>query len=206
LNFSSSDSARNHFHRASHAFMKNEHQKKNLIYLAGFMGSGKSTIGPILANTIGYEFVDTDKTVELAAGKRVIDIFATDGEQAFRAFEHSSLQKIATTSRFVISLGGGTIANEENFQLIHSNGIIVYLKLSPEEILHRVHHRTDRPLLTGAGGERLPVEEIEKRVQNLLARREEFYARADVVIQADRKRVGTTVDEIVRRLRGLVDL
>jgi shikimate kinase len=60
-------------------------------------------------------------------------------------------------------------------------------------------------LLTGASGERLPVEEIEKRVQDLLARREQFYARADVVIQTDRKRVGTTVDEIVRRLRGLID-
>jgi shikimate kinase len=186
--------------------MKNEQHKKKLIYLAGFMGSGKSTIGPILANTLGFDFVDTDKAIEKKAGKRVVDIFATDGEQAFRSLEFASLQEIATSTRSVVSLGGGTIANEENFRLIHNSGIIVYLKLSPEEILHRVHHRTDRPLLTGAGGERLPVEEIEKRVQHLLARREEFYARADVIIQTDRKRVGTTVDEIVRRLRGLVEV
>jgi shikimate kinase len=186
--------------------MNNEHQKKNIIFLAGFMGSGKSTIGPILANTIGYDFTDTDKAVEQKAGKRVIDIFTTEGEQTFRALERASLRDIVATSHFVVSLGGGTIADEENFRLIHDSGIIVYLKLSPEEILHRVHHRTDRPLLTGAGGERLPIEEIEKRVQHLLARREEFYARADVVIQTDGKRVGTTVDEIVRRLRGLVEL
>jgi len=184
--------------------MHNEQQKKSLIYLAGFMGSGKSTIGPILANTLGFEFVDTDKMVEKKASKRIIEIFTTDGEQAFRSLEHASLQEIATRSHFVISLGGGTIADEENFRLIHESGVIVYLKLSPEEILHRVHHRTDRPLLTGASGERLPVEEIEKRVHDLLLRREHFYARADVVIQTDRKRVGATVDEIVRRLRGFV--
>jgi shikimate kinase len=185
--------------------MNSEQHKKSLIYLAGFMGSGKSTIGPILANTLGYEFVDTDKVVEKKADKRVIDIFTTDGEQAFRALEQASLREIAARTHSVVSLGGGTIADEQNFQLIHGSGIIVYLKLSPDEILHRVHHRTDRPLLTGARGERLPLEEMEKRVQDLLARREQFYARADVVIQTDRKRVGTTVDEIVRRLRGLVD-
>lgn len=185
--------------------MNNEQQKKSLIYLAGFMGSGKSTIGPILANTLGFEFVDIDKLVEKKANKRIIDIFTTDGEQAFRSLEHASLQEIAARTHFVVSLGGGTIADEENFRLIHGSGIIVYLKLSPEELLQRVYHRTDRPLLTGAGGERLPVEEIDKRVQDLLARREQFYARADVIVQTDRKRVGTTVDEIVRRLRGLID-
>jgi shikimate kinase len=186
--------------------MKNDHQRKKIIYLAGFMGSGKSTIGPILANTLGFEFIDTDKVIEKRAGKRIAEIFATDGEQAFRTLEHTSLEEIAANSRCVVSLGGGAIANDENFRLIHASGIIVYLKLSPEEILHRVHHRTDRPLLMGANGERLPVAEIEKRVQDLLARREEFYSRADVVVQTDRKRIGTTVDEIVQRLRGLVEV
>lgn len=180
-------------------------QRKSLVYIAGFMGSGKSTIGPILANTLGFEFVDVDKFVEKKAEKRIVDIFASEGEQAFRALERSSLKEIAARDHCVISLGGGTIANEENFQLIRESGIIVYLQLSPEEILQRVHHRTDRPLLTSADGTKLPREEIQQRVQDLLRRREEFYGRADVVIQTDRKRVGATVDEIVRKLRGLVD-
>lgn len=183
-----------------------DHQKKSLIYLAGFMGSGKSTIGPILANTLGFEFVDIDKFVEKKADKRIVDIFSTDGEQAFRLIERSSLVEVAARDRCVVSLGGGTIANEENFQLIRESGIIVYLQLSSEEILQRVHHRTDRPLLTAADGSKLPPEEIQQRVQDLLRKREQFYGRADVVIQTDRKRVGVTVDEIVRRLRGLVDL
>jgi shikimate kinase len=181
------------------------HPKKSLIYLAGFMGSGKSTIGPILANTIGYQFVDIDKHVEQKAGKRIKDIFATDGEAAFRAIERASLLDVSAWTRCVVSLGGGTIANEENFQLIHKSGVIVYLQLSPEEITHRVHHRTDRPLLVAPDGSKLPPEEIQIRVGALLAKREEFYARADVIIRADRKRVGATVDEVVRRLRRYIE-
>jgi shikimate kinase len=179
--------------------------RKSLIYLAGFMGSGKSTIGPILANTLGFEFVDIDKFVEKKAQRRIVDIFATEGEQAFRVVEQLSLKEIAARDHCVVSLGGGTIANEENFQLIRGSGIIVYLQLSPEGIVQRVHHRTDRPLLTSADGTKLPKEEIQQRVQDLLQRREQFYARADVVIQADQKRIGATVDEIARKLRGLVD-
>jgi shikimate kinase len=179
--------------------------KKSLIYIAGFMGSGKSTIGPILANTLGFEFVDIDKFVEKKAQKRIVDIFASEGEQAFRAIEYMSLKEVAALDHCVVSLGGGTIANEENFRLIRESGIIVYLQLSPEEILQRVHHRTDRPLLTSTDGTKLPMEEIQHRVKDLLRRRELFYSRADVVIQTDRKRVGATVDEIVRKLRGLVD-
>lgn len=181
------------------------HSKRNLVYLAGFMGSGKSTIGPILANTLGFDFVDIDKFVELKAGKRIREIFTADGEQAFRAIERASLVDVAGRTDCVISLGGGTIANEENFQLIRESGVIVYLQLSPEEITQRVHHRTDRPLLTAADGTKLSPEEIQRRVGELLTKREEFYSRADVIIKADRKRVGATVDEIVRRLRGFID-
>jgi shikimate kinase len=180
--------------------------RKSLIFLAGFMGSGKSTIGPILANTLGFEFVDVDKSVEKKAQKRVIDIFVSSGEQTFRVIERAALEEVAQKDHCVVSLGGGTIASEENFQLIRQSGIIVYLQLPPEEILQRVHHRTDRPLLTGESGEKLPKEAMERRIQELLARREEFYARADVVIRTDKKRVGTTVDEIVRKLKGLVDI
>jgi shikimate kinase len=181
------------------------HPRRNLIYLAGFMGSGKSTIGPILANTLGFEFVDIDKFVEQKAGKRIREIFAVEGEQVFRGIERASLVEVAGRSRCVVSLGGGTIANEENFQLIRESGVIVYLQLSTEEITKRVHHRTDRPLLTDPDGNKLSPEEIQQRVGELLMKREQFYSRADVIIQADRKRVGATVDEIVRRLRGFID-
>ena len=181
-----------------------EKHKKKLVYLTGFMGSGKSTIGPILANTLGFDFVDVDKLIEQRAEKRIVDIFSTDGEQSFRRLERSTLQELSSKDNCVISLGGGTIANEDNFQLIHQHGVIVYLQLSPEEIVQRVQHRSDRPLLKDETGNQLSPGEMEQRVHELLQRRELFYARADIIIPADRKRVGNTVDEIVKKLRKYV--
>lgn len=175
---------------------------KQLIFLTGFMGSGKSTIGPILANTLGLEYCDIDRMVEAHAKMSVAEIFASEGEAAFRSIERTVLEEVAAKSLCVVALGGGSIASEENYQLVHRNGLIVYLQLSPEEILQRVRHRTDRPLLRDADGARLPAEELERKVLGLLKSREVFYQRADIVVPSDRLRVGLTVDEIVRRLRG----
>jgi shikimate kinase len=179
--------------------------KKNLIYLAGFMGSGKSTIGPILANTLGYDFLDIDKIIEGKTTKRIVDIFAESGEEAFRSIERNTLKEISVRDRCVVSLGGGTIANVENFRLIRESGMIIYLQLSPEEILKRVHFKTDRPMLKDGQGEKLPEEKMRGRIQELLQRREEFYLQADIVVKTDQVKVGTTVDEIVHKLRGLIE-
>lgn len=178
--------------------------KKSLIFLAGFMGSGKSTIGPILANTLGYEFVDVDKFIEQRAQKRIVDIFNSEGEQAFRTLERNTLQELIGLHHCVIALGGGTIANEDNFELVARNGIIIYLKLSPEEIIQRVQYRPDRPMLKDEKGNLLSGDDLEKRVMQLLTRREQFYSRADVIIPADTMRVGMTIDEIVKQLRNIL--
>ena len=169
------------------------------------MGSGKSTIGPILANSLGYNYVDVDAYIEQQEHKKVTDIFASDGELAFRKLERKALEDLANCQRFVVSLGGGTISTEENFQLVRHHGILVYLKLSPAEILLRVQHRHDRPLLKDDMGNLLPLQEMEKRVLDLLAKRELFYLRADVVIPTDRTRVGVTVDEIMKHIRGRIE-
>ena len=181
-----------------------EKLKNKLIYLTGFMGSGKSTIGPILANTLGFEYVDVDKLIEQLSNKRIVDIFGQEGEQSFRAVERNALERLVTKEHCVISLGGGTIANEENFRLIHQSGIVVYLQLSPEEILERVRHRSDRPLLRDPEGNPLTPAQLEQRVKDMLGVRSRFYSRADIIIPSDSKRVGHTVDEIVKRLRGFV--
>lgn len=179
-------------------------QRKRLVYLAGFMGSGKSTIGPILANTIGFEYVDVDKLIEDQIGKRITEIFEELGEPGFRSLEKKALKEVAERNDTVIALGGGTIANEENFKLIHGSGVIVYLKLSPGEILKRVKHKTDRPLLKDVQGAVLSEGEMQKRIEDLLQSRHQFYARADVVVETDRQRVGRTIDEIVHKLRHVL--
>jgi shikimate kinase len=178
--------------------------KKELIFLTGFMGSGKSTIGPILANSLGYTYVDVDRRIEEKAQKKIVDIFNSDGEQIFRALERTSLIEITELNHSVVALGGGTIANEENLQLVSQNGILVYLKLSPEEIIHRVQYRSDRPMLKDEQGKQLAPMQLQQRVNELLNKREPFYARADVIIRADNMRVGSTVDMIMKEIRTLM--
>jgi shikimate kinase len=179
--------------------------KKSLVFLTGFMGSGKSTIGPILANTLGFKYIDVDTVIEQKANKRIVDIFSTEGEQAFRTLERNTLRELTELDHCVISLGGGTIANEENSQLVSQRGILVYLKLSPEEIIQRVHYKNDRPMLKDENGDTLSGPKLKERIFQLLAKREPFYGRADVIIVADNMRVGATVDEIVKQLRGIIE-
>jgi shikimate kinase len=179
-------------------------QKKSLIFLAGFMGSGKSTIGPILANSLGYTYVDIDRYIEEKAQKRIVDIFSSEGEQAFRTIEQNTLKEVTDLTHCVVALGGGTIANEENLQMVSQNGILIYLKLTPEEIIHRVQYKSDRPMLKDAHGNQLGPVELQQRINELLHKREPFYTRADVIILADRKRVGATVDEIMKEIRPLM--
>ncbi len=179
-------------------------QKKSLIFLTGFMGSGKSTIGPILANTLGFNYLDVDQHIEQKTNKRIVEIFSSEGEQAFRALERDALLELTERNHCVISLGGGTIANEENCKLVLQKGILVYLKLSPEEIIQRVQHRSDRPMLKDENGNQLSSTELKNRVLDLMIRREKFYARANVVIAADNMRVGATVDEIIRNIQSMI--
>lgn len=183
--------------------MDQRSQKKNLIFLTGFMGSGKSTIGPILANALGWDFVDIDKSIERKADQKIVDIFSSKGEQAFRTLENEALHDLLRREDCVVSLGGGTLANDENFEFIRQNGIIVYLQLSPDKILQRVKYKTDRPLLKDASGNPLRGEDLQKKIDSLLELREQYYAKADIIIPADTMKVGATVDAIVQKLRGL---
>jgi len=175
-------------------------QRKGRIFLTGFMGSGKSTVGPILANTIGYTFVDLDREIEQLCRKSVRQIFAEDGEQHFRSKERAALEDYAKREGLVIALGGGTLTNPDVFALVRSSGILVYLKVPPEELFKRLHHKTDRPLLTDAEGNRLPEPQLRERLNELYAQREPLYAQADIIVLGDDKRLGLTVDHLVRML------
>jgi shikimate kinase len=185
--------------------MELQKKKKSLIFLAGFMGSGKSTVGPILANTLGYQFLDIDKFIEDAAQKSIPEIFRIDGEAAFRNLERTALCGLSSRSESVVALGGGTIANEENLQFIKKTGILVYLKISPEQAMLRVqHHRTDRPMLKDEAGNPLTAEKLKQRIIQLLEQREKFYLRSDIVVDTDNLRIGMSVDEIVKKVKAFL--
>ncbi len=181
--------------------VKREH---SLIFLTGFSGSGKSTIGPLLANSLGYEFVDLDQTIEQNTGKTITLIFAEDGEQCFRNLEEETLKTLAAKSNLVISLGGGVLENERSYALIHESGTLVYLKSSIKTLSRRLYNKTDRPLLKGEKGRKLSYEEIEEKISTILSKREPRYESANITVETDVKRIGSTVEELTRKIERYV--
>jgi shikimate kinase len=177
---------------------------KDRIYLTGFMGCGKSTIGPILANTLGYDFVDVDRRIEQLEGRSINEIFTDKGEKYFRDLERTVLMKVSALPRTVISLGGGTMTVPENLEVILATGLVVYLKITPEQLFHRLRRRSDRPLLRTPDGSRLPDDELKARIQLLYQAREPLYARANIVVPTDGRKLGLTVDHIVKQVAGLI--
>ncbi len=176
----------------------------SLIFLTGFSGSGKSTIGPLLANSLGYDFLDLDKEIERLAGKSINEIFAEEGEAHFRALELDVLEGIIDTKELIVSLGGGVLQNDRCFSLIIASGTLVYLCSSPEALAKRLSHKTDRPLMKGDSGERLSREELEKKILALLEKREPRYKTARIIVETDTKRIGSTVEELTRKIERYV--
>ncbi len=172
-----------------------------IIYLAGFMTSGKSTIGPILANTLGWSFYDLDKVIEQKENMKVVEIFEKKGEEYFRGLESKTLEELSYNNNSVIALGGGAMANAGNVDIIKRFGKSVYLKCSPEAIYKRIRHKTDRPLFIDLVLNERPKEDFITRIETLLEEREVYYNKADFVINTDAKRIGITVDHIVKLLK-----
>ena len=172
------------------------------IYLTGFMGSGKSTVGPILANVLGYAFVDLDEAIAARAGKPVVRIFAEEGEAAFRALEAMLLRETAAHEHMVYALGGGTLAAEANLRWALEHGIVVYLRVSLDQLMRRLRRgRVARPLLLDAAGRPLTAEALREKIQAMMDRRAPSYERAHIIIDIGNQRVGITVDEVMKALR-----
>jgi shikimate kinase len=170
--------------------------KKNIFYLTGFMGSGKSTIGPILANTLGWQFYDLDKVIEAAEKKKVKEIFKEKGEDYFRKIETDTLKELSEGDKIIISLGGGTIIFKTNYELMRSSGTIIYLHASMESIYFRLRYKTDRPVINPDGLESLSKDEMLQRITKLFNEREKFYKQADLIIDTDKMPIGKAVDHL----------
>jgi shikimate kinase len=172
--------------------------KKKIYYLTGFMAAGKSTIGPILANTLGWEFYDLDKEVEKKEGMKIIELFNQKGEEYFRKSETEILKELSGRNEVIISLGGGAIASDKNFRIIKSSGKIIYLKSSPEIVYKRLRFKRDRPAFIFEGEELPSEEQFLKRINELLDARKKYYEQCDYVIDTDSQKVGKTVDIIAK--------
>lgn len=166
------------------------------IILTGFMGSGKSSVGTLLADKLGYRFIDLDAEIVRSAGCSINEIFARDGEDSFRLLESAWLERTLSAGQgCVVATGGGAMVSRHNREVMRRYGLIVNLKVTLEQVLVRLQGCSDRPLLAG---ERAP-----ERVRELMEGREQFYADADIRIDTDGKSMEDVALEILRCLKGL---
>ncbi len=173
-----------------------------LIYLTGFMAAGKSTIGFIVANTIGYAFVDLDDMIAEGDGRKVSAIFAQSGEAFFRKQEREALLRTGDLRNTVVALGGGALVTDEAWAALPSGSVVVYLDTTLDVLARRIYYgRSRRPLMLDADGKRLELEALSGRISEIMARRRSQYERADITVRSGDRSIGKTVDAVVAALR-----
>jgi shikimate kinase len=161
------------------------------IFLVGFMGSGKSTFGQLLASRLSLPFVDLDAVIELDTGKAICELFDTSGESAFRLLEKQMLHQIASGPSSVVSTGGGTPCFFDNMDFMNQQGETIYLKTAVPELKARLERSSSkRPLLAGKSGSSL-----ERFITETLEVREPYYLKATVVLPTDNKSFTDLMDD-----------
>jgi shikimate kinase len=163
------------------------------IFLVGFMGSGKTTIGQLLARRLGWSFADLDDLIVRGAGMSIPEIFSREGEPAFRRREADAVREAAARRRAVVATGGGAACREENLALMLGAGRVVALVVSPAEAVRRTGGASGRPLLDGATD---PL----AAATALLAARQPFYARAPWRFDTDGRSPSEIANQIIAAL------
>lgn len=142
---------------------QHEQSRAMNVVLIGLMGSGKSTIGRLVASSLGFEFVDTDHVITEAAHRSIPQIFTSEGEAGFRKRETAALQSLLGKQNCIIATGGGIVTVPENVPLLHQLGFIVWLNAAPATLYRRTCHGNDRPLLRNPDPEGTLRDLLEKR-------------------------------------------
>jgi shikimate kinase len=160
------------------------------IYLAGFMGCGKSTVGRALADELGWNFFDLDHDIESSAGSNIGEIFDAEGEEMFRALESAALAKrvraVESGHPQVIALGGGALMNDKNFELVINHGVVVWLDAPFDLIERRVAAESHRPLARDP-----------QKLRELFDLRSPRYAQAHYRVEAPDEEAVATVQRIL---------
>jgi len=150
------------------------------IFLTGFMATGKSKVGRVLADLLGRVFVDTDEMIVEKAGKSIPEIFEQDGEPVFRQLEHEAILRASQMSDVIVSLGGGAITQTRNWDVIRATGVCLCFTASVETIFERVSRkRHERPLLMG-----LDDDGLRHKIETMLQERDVFYKQADAFVNS----------------------
>ena len=168
---------------------------KNIV-LVGFMGTGKTTVGRLIAQDLNRQFITTDDLIEKKAHMSINDIFEKKGEEGFRELEREVIKEISKDEDSIVDAGGGVVMNEDNVKDLKENGIIFCLNATPKEILRRTEKYKHRPLLnrlkiaTQIGNQLVEI-------KRLLKEREEYYKRADYQIDTNGKSITEVSREII---------
>jgi shikimate kinase len=165
----------------------------NLV-LVGFSCSGKTTLGRNLARRLRLQFVDTDRLIEDIAARSIPDIFAEEGEAAFRAYEREAIAQVTSQTYQVVSTGGGAFVDPDNRQRLRDGNLVVHLQVQPETVVYRLRNSKSgrpRPMLDAPD----PLQ----RVEELMAERREAYSQAHVTIGVDNRSRYELVGELTRR-------
>jgi shikimate kinase len=155
------------------------------------MGSGKSTIGKLLAEKLGYTYIDTDEEIIKETNLPIPEIFNKYGEKYFRELENKKIKEIAKLNNLVVSTGGGLPANPENIDIMKNSGKVIWLKIDFDTFLSRTKGDNNRPLLK---------EDINK-LKNRFEYRKNFYSEADIIIDAN-KSINSILEEILNKLNS----
>ncbi len=166
-----------------------------LISLVGMPGSGKSTVGRHVSRQLRLPFIDTDQVIERRIGCSIRDFFETQGEAAFRDVEQAVLDEVTQLPDHVVATGGGAVLREPNRLALHSRTTVIYLRSSPEDLVRRLRHDTQRPLLQNPEGDPL------RRLRTLFHDRDPLYRRtAHFVIETGRPSVHSLVNMVLMQL------
>ncbi len=161
---------------------------KNIV-LCGFMGSGKSVTGKLIAEKLGFTFVDMDSFLEKQSGMSVNNIFKTLGEQTFRSMETDAAKNLGQKDSLVIATGGGAVLNPKNVDYLKANGIVFLLDVTADTVKNRLKNDTSRPLLAN---------DKENAIENLLSERKMAYLNAaDYIIDSNGSK-NTAANDIIK--------
>jgi len=170
--------------------VSNARQIQNLT-LIGFMGTGKSSVGHLVADLLRFDFLDTDELIQSRASQSITEIFKQHGEPHFRELERQVVEELRARNKTVISTGGGLPTHGDNLEQLKVHSLVVCLWASPEKIWERVRGQSHRPLLN----EPDPL----ARIRQLLETREPFYRQADVLINTDVRLVREVAHQVVHQ-------
>jgi len=153
------------------------------IFLIGYMGSGKSTVGNILSQSLKMDFIDFDRYIENGTSKTISEIFETEGEDEFRNLENKYLKEVLLMNNVVVSLGGGTPCFFNNMELINKSGISVYLEMSVYSLVKRISKtKRKRPLI-----QRMNTADLKYFIEAHLEKRKLIYSKAHHIIDSENK-------------------